>query len=124
MESILHETPVPPDPAPDTPKDSREVPSAHDRVARAGLDGGCVHLRQKVAARRTVEAAVAAKPAKSRGRSRRRAASATGTAAGAVRQLSAAAEALIAHIQRLENELADARKDRHRLTEIERTLSR
>ena len=124
MDSFLQETPGPPDPAPDTPGDLREVQSAHDRVARARSDGGGVHVRQKVAARRSVRAAVAAKPAKSRGRSRRSAASATGTAAGAVRQLSAAAEALIAHIKRLENELADARKNRHRLTEIERTLSR
>jgi hypothetical protein len=124
MDSILHETSVPPDPAPETPGDVTEVQSAHDRVARALSDGGGVHLRQKVAARRSATGAVAAKPVKSRGRTQRSAVSATGTAAGAVGQLSAAAEALVAHIKRLESELADARTNRHRLTEIERALSR
>ena len=48
--------------------------------------------------------------------------SAANSAAGAARQLSAAAEALVDHITRLESELADARKDSQRLADIERAL--
>ena len=47
-----------------------------------------------------------------------------GSAAAIARQLSDAAEALVAHISRLESELAESRKDRERLAAIERALGR
>jgi hypothetical protein len=112
--------------AEETGRSTATVQTAYYRVARSLPDGGGVQLRprKKAATRRSAKAAATTKPASSRGRARRGPASATGTAAGAARQLSAAAEALVDHITRLESELADARKDSQRLAEIERALSR
>jgi hypothetical protein len=112
--------------AEETGRSTATVQTAYYRVARSLPDGGGVQLRprKKTAARRSAKAAAATKPPSGRGRARRSAVSATGTAAGAARQLSAAAEALVDHITRLESELADARKDSQRLAEIERALSR
>ena len=47
-----------------------------------------------------------------------------GSAAAIARDLSNAAQALVAHISRLESELAESRKDRERLAAIERALGR
>ena len=115
--------------AQETGRSTATVQTAYYRVARSLPGGGGVQLRprKKTAAKRAAaKTATAAKPAgaarpaaEERGAPRRRP-----TAAGIARQLSDAAEALVAHISRLENELADARKDRDRLAAIERALGR
>jgi hypothetical protein len=117
--------------AQETGRSTATVQTAYYRVARSLPGGGGVQLRprKKTAARRaaakTVTATTAAKPAARRGRPPKSAAAAVPTsAAGIARQLSEAAEALVAHIVRLERELADSRKDRARLDAIERALGR
>ncbi|MDP9259846.1 MAG: hypothetical protein M3Q31_25300 [Actinomycetota bacterium] len=117
--------------AQETGRSTATVQTAYYRVARSLPGGGGVQLRprKKTATRRaaakTVTATAAAKPATRRGRPRKSAAAAAPTsAAGIARQLSEAAEALVAHIVRLEKELADSRKDRDRLNAIERALGR
>jgi len=80
--------------------------------------------RKKAASRRGAKAAGTNSAGARRGRPAKRSSSGSGTAAGAARQLSAAAEALVDHITRLESELAEARKDSQRLAEIERALGR
>ena len=101
------------------------VQTAYYRVARSLPDGGGVQLRprtKKPSGRRGSKSGATSTGAR-RGRAAK-GASASGAAATAARQLSAAAEALVDHITRLESELADARKDSQRLAEIERALSR
>ena len=116
--------------AQETGRSTATVQTAYYRVARSLPGGGGVQLRprKKTAARRAAAktaTAATAKPAARRGRPPKSAtAAATGSAAGIARQLSDAAEALVAHIVRLENELVDARKDRDRLAAIERALGR
>ena len=117
--------------AQETCRSTATVQTAYYRVARSLPGGGGVQLRprKKAATRRaaakTVTATAAAKPAARRGRPPKSAAAAAPTsAAGIARQLSAATEALVAHVVRLEKELADSRKDRDRLNAIERALGR
>ena len=117
--------------AQETGRSTATVQTAYYRVARSLPGGGGVQLRprKKAATRRaaakTVTATAAAKPAARRGRPPKSAAAAAPTsAAGIARQLSAATEALVAHVVRLEKELADSRKDRDRLNAIERALGR
>jgi hypothetical protein len=117
--------------AQETGRSTATVQTAYYRVARSLPGGGGVQLRprKKTAAKRaapkTATATAAAKPAARRGRPPRRAAAAAqGSAAAIARQLSDAAEALVAHIVRLEKELVEARKDRDRLAAIERALGR
>ena len=117
--------------AQETGRSTATVQTAYYRVARSLPGGGGVQLRprKKTAARRaaakTVTATAAAKPAARRGRPPKSAAAAApSSAAGIARQLSEAAEALVAHIVRLEKELVDSRKDRERLDAIERALGR
>jgi hypothetical protein len=106
------------------------VQTAYYRVARSLPGGGGVQLRprKKTAAKRaSAKVAAAGKPAARRGRppkSATAAAAPVGSAAASARQLSNAAEALVAHISRLESELAESRKDRERLAAIERALGR
>jgi hypothetical protein len=118
--------------AQETGRSTATVQTAYYRVARSLPGGGGVQLRpRKKTARRAkartatvaATATAAAKPAARRGRPPKSAAPAT-SAAGIARQLSDAAEALVAHIVRLEKELADSRKDRERLAAIERALGR
>jgi hypothetical protein len=117
--------------AQETGRSTATVQTAYYRVARSLPGGGGVQLRprKKTATRRaaakTVTATAAAKPPARRGRPPKSAAAAAPTsAAGIARQLSAATEALVAHVVRLEKELADSRKDRDRLNAIERALGR
>jgi hypothetical protein len=117
--------------AQETGRSTATVQTAYYRVARSLPGGGGVQLRprKKSAAKRTAAktatATAAAKPAARRGRPRKSgAAAAPASAAGIARQLSNAAEALVAHIVRLEKELVDARKDRDRLAAIERAVGR
>jgi hypothetical protein len=119
--------------AQETGRSTATVQTAYYRVARSLPGGGGVQLRprKKTAAKRaaakTVTATAAAKPAARRGRPPKSATAAAATpasAAGIARQLSEAAEALVAHIVRLEKELVDSRKDRERLDAIERALGR
>jgi hypothetical protein len=114
--------------AQETGRSTATVQTAYYRVARSLPGGGGVQLRprKKTAAKRAAAKTVArtaAKPAARRGRPPKSAA-APASAAGIARQLSDAAEALVAHIVRLEKELVDARKDRDRLAAIERALGR
>jgi hypothetical protein len=118
--------------AQETGRSTATVQTAYYRVARSLPGGGGVQLRprKKTAAKRAAaKVATAAKPAARRGRPPKSAATATavapvGSAAAIARQLSDAAEALVAHISRLENELAESCKDRERLAAIERALGR
>jgi hypothetical protein len=117
--------------AQETGRSTATVQTAYYRVARSLPGGGGVQLRprKKTAAKRaaakTATGAAAAKTPARRGRPPKNAAAASPTtAAGIARQLSDAAQALVAHIARLEKELVDARKDRDRLAAIERALGR
>ena len=114
--------------AQETGRSTATVQTAYYRVARSLPGGGGVQLRprKKTAAKRAAaKVARAGKPAARRGRPPKSAAAAAPRLGrGIARQLSDAAEALVAHISRLENELADARKDRERLAAIERALGR
>jgi hypothetical protein len=114
--------------AQETGRSTATVQTAYYRVARSLPGGGGVQLRprKKTAARRAAAKVKAAgKPAARRGRPpKNQSAAPTGSAAAIARQLSNAAEALVAHISRLESELAEARKDRERLVAIERALGR
>ena len=117
--------------AQETGRSTATVQTAYYRVARSLPGGGGVQLRPRKksatrrAAAKTVTATAAAKPAARRGRPPKRAAGAAPTSAAAIaRQLSEAAEALVAHIVRLEKELADSQKNRERLDAIERALGR
>lgn len=116
--------------AQETGRSTATVQTAYYRVARSLPGGGGVQLRprKKSAARKpaaaTATTASASKPAARRGRPPKRAAAAPTSAASIARQLSEAAEALVAHIARLEKELADSRRDRERLDAIERALGR
>jgi hypothetical protein len=121
--------------AQETGRSTATVQTAYYRVARSLPGGGGVQLRprKKAATKRaagktataTATATAGSKPATRRGRPPKRAAAAApASAAGIARQLSEAAEALVAHIVRLEKELVDSRKDRERLDAIERALGR
>lgn len=116
--------------AQETGRSTATVQTAYYRVARSLPGGGGVQLRprKKSAGRKpaaaTATTASASKPAARRGRPPKRAAAAPTSAASIARQLSEAAEALVAHIARLEKELADSRRDRERLDAIERALGR
>jgi hypothetical protein len=116
--------------AQETGRSTATVQTAYYRVARSLPGGGGVQLRprKKSAARKpaaaTATTASASKPAARRGRPPKRAAAAPTSAASIARQLSEAAEALVAHIARLEKELVDSRRDRERLDAIERALGR
>ena len=95
--------------AQETGRSTATVQTAYYRVARSLPGGGGVQLRPrkksaaKRAAAKTVTATAAAKPAARRGRPPKSAAAAAPTSAAAIaRQLSEAAEALVAHIVRLE----------------------
>ena len=108
--------------AQETGRSTATVQTAYYRVARSLPGGGGVQLRprKKTAAKRTAKTATGATPAR-RGRPPKSAALSS-SAAAAARQLSEAAEALVAHVTRLERELAEARKDSERLAKIERAL--
>ena len=114
--------------AQETGRSTATVQTAYYRVARSLPGGGGVQLRprKKTAAKRAAaKVASAGKPAARRGRPPKSARHApAGSAAAIARQLSDAAEALVAHISRLESELAESRKDRERLVAIERALGR
>jgi hypothetical protein len=117
--------------AQETGRSTATVQTAYYRVARSLPGGGGVQLRprKKPATRRagvngSTATANASKPSARRGRPPKRGSVAPTSAAAIARQLSQAAEALVAHIQRLEKELADSRKDRERLDAIERALGR
>ena len=115
--------------AQETGRSTATVQTAYYRVARSLPGGGGVQLRprKKTAAKRaSAKAAATGKPAARRGRPRKNASAAapTGSAAAIARDLSNAAQALVAHISRLESELAESRKDRERLAAIERALGR
>jgi hypothetical protein len=113
--------------AEETGRSTATVQTAYYRVARSLPDGGGVQLRPRkkpAAKRQAAKAAGAARTGARRGRPPKSAAAASGSAAGAARQLSDAAQALVAHITRLEGELAKALKDSERLADIERALGR
>ncbi len=113
--------------AEETGRSTATVQTAYYRVARSLPDGGGVQLRpRKKAAKRSTakSSAGSSRTGARRGRPPKRAASASGSATSAARQLSDAAQALVAHITRLESELEDARKDSQRLADIERALGR
>jgi hypothetical protein len=116
--------------AQETGRSTATVQTAYYRVARSLPGGGGVQLRprKKSAARKpaaaTATTASASKPVARRGRPPKRSGAAPASAASIARQLSEAAEALVAHIARLEKELADSRRDRERLDAIERALGR
>jgi hypothetical protein len=113
--------------AQETGRSTATVQTAYYRVARSLPGGGGVQLRprKKTAAKRAAarKTTAAGKPAARRGRPPKSAA-ASSSAAAAARQLSEAAAALVAHVTRLESELAAARKDSERLAKIERALTR
>ena len=113
--------------AEETGRSTATVQTAYYRVARSLPDGGGVQLRPRKksgAKRAAAKTAGASRTGPRRGRPPKSAASASGSAASAARQLSDAAQALVAHITRLEGELAKALKDSERLAEIERALGR
>ncbi len=115
--------------AQETGRSTATVQTAYYRVARSLPGGGGVQLRprKKTAAKRaSAKAAATGKPAARRGRPPKNASAAasTGSAAAIARDLSNAAQALVAHISRLESELAEARKDRERLAASGRALGR
>ena len=113
--------------AEETGRSTATVQTAYYRVARSLPDGGGVQLRpRKKAAKHSTakSSAGSSRTGARRGRPPKRAASASGSATSAARQLSDAAQALVAHITRLESELEDARKDSQRLADIERALGR
>jgi hypothetical protein len=115
--------------AQETGRSTATVQTAYYRVARSLPGGGGVQLRprKKTAVKRAAtKTAAASKPAARRGRPPKSAAASApaASAASIARQLSDAAQALVAHISRLESELAEARKDRERLAAIERALGR
>jgi hypothetical protein len=114
--------------AEETGRSTATVQTAYYRIARSLPDGGGVQLRprkksaSKPRGKRAAGPTSAAAPA-----ARRKSSPGPGpspSAAKLAQQLSAAAEALVAHLTRLEAELAKARTDGQRLAEIERTLSR
>ena len=113
--------------AEETGRSTATVQTAYYRVARSLPDGGGVQLRprKKAAKRSTAKSSAGSSGTGARrGRPPKSSAAVSGSAAGAARQLSDAAQALVAHITRLESELADARKDSQRLADIERALGR
>jgi hypothetical protein len=113
--------------AQETGRSTATVQTAYYRVARSLPGGGGVQLRprKKTAAKRAAaKVATAGKPAARRGRPPKTASAPAGSAAAIARQLSDAAQALVAHISRLESEVAESRKDRERLAAIERALGR
>jgi len=113
--------------AEETGRSTATVQTAYYRVARSLPDGGGVQLRPRKksgAKRAAAKTSGASRTGARRGRPPKSAASASGSAASAARQLSDAAQALVAHITRLEGELAKALKDSERLAEIERALGR
>jgi hypothetical protein len=113
--------------AEETGRSTATVQTAYYRIARSLPDGGGVQLRprKKSASKpkgKRAGSTTAAAPA-----ARRKSSPGPGpspSAAKLAQQLSAAAEALVAHLTRLEAELAKARTDGQRLAEIERTLNR
>ena len=109
--------------AQETGRSTATVQTAYYRVARSLPGGGGVQLRprKKTAAKRAPAKSTGGKTPARRGRPPKSAAAAS-SAAAAARQLSEAANALVAHVTRLERELADARKDSERLAKIERAL--
>ena len=113
--------------AEETGRSTATVQTAYYRVARSLPDGGGVQLRPRTksgAKRAAAKTSGASRTGARRGRPPKSAASASGSAASAARQLSDAAQALVAHITRLEGALAKALKDSERLAEIERALGR
>ena len=114
--------------AEETGRSTATVQTAYYRVARSLPDGGGVQLRPRKKSRpeprRRSPAASASSRRAPRASAQARCIGIRRSAASAARQLSAAAEALVAHITRLESELADARRDSQRLAEIERALGR
>jgi hypothetical protein len=113
--------------AEETGRSTATVQTAYYRVARSLPDGGGVQLRPRKkpgAKRQAAKAAGVSRTGARRGRPPKSAATVSGSAAGAARQLSDAAQALVAHITRLEGELAKALKDSERLADIERALGR
>jgi hypothetical protein len=116
--------------AQETGRSAATVQTAYYRIARSLPDGGGVPPRPRsknAAPKRKGERIAAAsttatRPAARRGRPPRSGSSTS--VAVLARQLSTATEALVAHIARLEGELASARKDRQRLHQIERVIGR
>jgi hypothetical protein len=111
--------------AQETGRSTATVQTAYYRVARSLPGGGGVHLRPRKKGAKRATAKTAAKPAARRGRPPKTAtAAATSSTASATRQLTTAVEALVAHVDRLEQELVEARKDSKRIADIERALGR
>jgi hypothetical protein len=90
------------------------VQTSYYRIARSLPGGGGVKLRPRGGKRAAAGAAKARAPR------------ATGDASvqSLVKQLTQAAEALGAHVTRLENELAKSRHDSARLAEVQRLIGR
>jgi hypothetical protein len=113
--------------AQETGRSTATVQTAYYRVARSLPGGGGVQLRprKKTAAKgAAAKTATTARTPARRGRPPKSAAATPTSTAAIARQLSDAAEALVAQVTRLEKELVDARKDRDRLAAIERALAR
>jgi hypothetical protein len=110
--------------AEETGRSTATVQTAYYRVARSLPGGGGVQLRPRTKGAGKRGPAKAATGNGRRGRPRKGASAPTGSAEASARQLRDAAEALVAHISRLESELAEARRDRERLAAIERALGR
>jgi hypothetical protein len=113
--------------AEETGRSTATVQTAYYRVARSLPDGGGVQLRPRKkpgAKRPAAKTAGVSRTGARRGRPSKNAVAVSGSAAGAARQLSDAVQALVAHITRLEAELAKALKDSERLADIERALGR
>lgn len=116
-----------------TGRSAATVQTAYYRIARSLAGGGGVQLRPRTSAKpkraggsasKRASVAASAAAAGSRRGSRSGVAASSPSVATLVRQLSTATEALVAHVARLEEELASARHDSERLAEIERTLRR
>ncbi len=91
------------------------VQTSYYRIARSLPGGGGVKLRPRGGKRAAGTAPVA---------KARRVGAADASVQSLVKQLTQAAEALGAHVTRLENELAKSRRDSARLAEIQRLVGR
>jgi hypothetical protein len=112
-----------------TGRSKATVQAAYYSIARSLPGGGGVKLRRRAKATRGASGRSrrgrASASVRSAGKGRRRVrASRSASTAALEQQLRSAAEALLAHIARLEEELASARVDSARLAEIERAFKR
>ncbi len=116
-----------------TGRSAATVQTAYYRVARSLPGGGGVQVRPRKSsmskraggsARKRASGAASGALAGARRGGRSGAGASSASVATLARQLSTAIQALVAHVARLEEELASARQDSKRLAEIERTLRR